>query len=286
MLDTATKQLLLTMYDVPDPERPGRLIPGYDRDHAERTTRIVHLAARASGLPSKWLPGLEVTTLLHDLGRAGMDPELFGKIFGIAQEIGLPIRIRDLRAAYPQVTEEQAPAFFIARIAPALERHGVALTPSVRDHILMRMDFKGRLRQQLRLRQPELSSHGITLEPWMERVMLYYYYPQDMAGEQHDVRHMGMLLVACENFEAYNNRQRGKDYYGRRDEQLREVFSALSGFERNGLVSAQVMAALKGLTASGALDAIIRESRGLPPGEPLPAADIAFQRELAGASPP
>lgn len=284
MLDATAKERLLAMYDSPDPDRPGRGIEGYDRDHAERTTRIVQLVAKAVGLHERWLPDLEATTLLHDLGRVGMDAELFGKVFAIAQEIGLPIRIRDLRAAFPQVTEAQAPDFFIARLKPALDQRGIALTPQVREHILMRMDFKGRLRRELRRREPDLAALGVTVKPWMEKVMLYYYYPQDMAGESDEVRLMGMLLVACENFEAYNNRRRGKDYYGRRDEQLRQVFIALDRFERDGLVSANVMAALKRLTASGALDAIMKESRGYAPGRPLPPADLAFQKELAASS--
>ncbi len=271
------------MYDTPDLERPGHVIEGYDKEHAERTTRIVQTVAKEAGLAEKWLPELEVTTLLHDLGRAGMDAELFGKIFGVAQEIGLPIRIRELRAKYQHISEEQAPDFFVSHIKQALEQRGIALTLRVYDHILMRMDFKGRLRRQLKERAPELSSMGITVKPWMEKVMLYYYYPQEMAGEPADVKLMGMLLVACENFEAYNNRRRGKDYYGRRDEQLREVFTALERFERDGLVSARVMATLKGLTASGALDNEMKESRGQTRSQALLAADVAFQQELAAS---
>ncbi len=173
MLDLASRQRLLALYDTPDPERPGRVLEGYDKEHAERTTRIVQMAAKEAGLDERWLPELEVTTLLHDLGRAGMDPELFGRIFAVAQEIGLPIRIRELRAKYPEVSEEAAPKFFLSFIEPALQRRGIEVTPKVYDHIKMRMDFKGRLRRQLRERGPELSSMGITVKPWMEKVMLY-----------------------------------------------------------------------------------------------------------------
>lgn len=283
MLSSKSKIAILAMYDTPDQARPGHVIDGYDKDHAERTTRIVQVVAKAASLPEKWLPDLEIITLLHDLGRAGMDAELFGRIFGIAEEIGLPIRIRQLRAKYPEVTEQGAPEFFTARIKPALEAKGILLTPNVYDHILMRMDFKGRLRRLLKKRQPALSALGITVKPWMEKVMLYYYYPQDMTGEIDDVRLMGMLLVACENFEAYNNRRRGNDYYGRRDEQLREVFTALDHFERDGLVSAHVMHTLKCLTANGTLDSIIKESRGVPSSSQLSPSDLTFQKQLAAS---
>ena len=40
------------------------------------------------------------------------------------------------------------------------------------------------------------------------------------------------------------------------------------------------MGALRRLTASGRLDAVIKESRGMGAGEPLPPEDVAFQRAL------
>ena len=280
-MDSMTQQTLLAMYDVPDPARSGAVIPGYDRDHAERTTRIVLRVAKEVGLDARWHADLEVTCLLHDLGRAGMDPELFGRIFGAAQERGLPVRLAELQSRYPEVTEAKAVAFYTDLVAPALRERGIELTPQVRDHIAMRMDFKGRLRRMLAEREPDLQRLGITVKPWMETVMLYYYYPHGMDGQPGDVRLMGMLLVACENFEAYNNARRGRDYYGRQGEQLREVFTTLEGFQKRGMVSEQVMAALRRLTASGEFDAVMKESRGMKPADPLPQTDVAFQRELA-----
>ncbi|MCH8192179.1 MAG: hypothetical protein IIC80_12605, partial [Chloroflexi bacterium] len=82
-MDQTTRDALLAMYDVPDPAHPGRVIPGYDKEHAERTTRIVLRVAEAVGLDGRRLADLEITTLLHDLGRTGMDPELFGAVFGL-----------------------------------------------------------------------------------------------------------------------------------------------------------------------------------------------------------
>ncbi len=280
-MDRNTRNALLAMYDVPDPAGPGGVMPGYDKEHAERTTRIVLRVAEAVGLDRKHLADLEATTLLHDLGRVGMDPELFGAVFSLAQERGLPVRIGDLRDRYPDVSEEEAVAFFLDLLAPALRDRGIPVTDALMDHVAMRMDFKGRLRRMLAPRRPELERLGVVVKPWMETVMLYYYYPHGMEGQPEDVRLMGILLMACENFEAYNNQRRGRDYYGRRREQLREVFTTLEEFRQRGLVSSEVLDALRRLTASGELDGVIKESRGIPAGTPLPQEDLSFQRELA-----
>ncbi len=182
-MDQTTRDALLAMYDVPDPAHPGRVIPGYDKEHAERTTRIVLRVAEAVGLDGRRLADLEITTLLHDLGRTGMDPELFGAVFGLAQERGLPVRIAELRARYPGVTEEQAVPFFLDLLAPALRDKGIPVTDAVTDHVAMRMDFKGRLRRMLDQRRAELDRLGVAVKPWMETVMLYYYYPHGMEGQ-------------------------------------------------------------------------------------------------------
>jgi len=278
VMEDHTRAAVLAMYDVLDSQHPGHVIPGYDRDHAERTTRVVLTVARALGMSETRLADLELIALLHDLGRAGMDPKLFGAIFGLAQERGLPVRIRELLTRYPEVAEEQAPAYFLDLISPALHEQGLETTEQLRDHIAMRMNFKGRLRGLLKEREPELRALGLELKPFMETVMLYYYYPEGMETADEDVRLMGMILVACENFEAFNNWRRGRDYYGRAKERLSDVFEALAKFEADGLVSSVVMATLRRLTTSGDLDAIIKESRGVSPGSPLPDEDLAFQR--------
>ncbi len=274
------REALLALYDVPDPERPGRLIPGYDKEHAARTTDIVLLVARELGVAERYIARLEIATLLHDIGRAGMDPELFGRIFQSAQEAGLPVRLPELRRSYRDLTEKNASERFVELVRPVLRAKGIAVTPKVREHIDMRMAFKQRVRRILRDVQPELTSLGVTIEPWMEKLMLYYYYPQELEGQPAEVRLMAETLVACENFEAYNNVQRGRDYYGRTKEQLRDVFSVLNGFVERGLVSRRVYDTLARLTAAGRLDDAMRMSRGLPPDAPLSAEDEAFKREL------
>lgn len=281
LVDTRTRLALLALYEVPDPDHPGGIIPGYDQEHAERTTRIVRMLAQALRLDPRWYEDLEVTCLLHDLGRAGMDPQLFGAVFTLAERRGIPVRIRQFLEKYPDVPEVEAAERFIALLTPDLERAGIPIDPRLREHVEMRLDFRGRLRRVLAQSKPRLAAVGVHVAPWMETVMLYYYYPHLMEGQPPDVRLMGEILVACENFEAYNNARRGRDYYGRSAEQLRSVFEALAEFVRQGLVSERVMKALRSLTAAGQLDDVIKEARGLPASAELPAADQAYQRELA-----
>jgi hypothetical protein len=68
--------------------------------------------------------------------------------------------------------------------------------------------------------------------------------------------------VACEQFEAYSNHQRGRDYYVRNKETIAEAFAYLEKLEREGILSTRVLGTLKHLAASGRFDGIIAEARG------------------------
>ena len=280
-MDATLRRNLLSLYDAPSPGDPSRVVPGYDKAHAERATRIVLALAGELALPQEWLADLEVTCLLHDLGRAGMDPQLFGSIFRLAEERGVPVRLSELRERYPDLEEEHACAHFLDLMAPVFHEAGLEITPAVADHVSMRLDFRGRLRRVLDECKPKLAAWGVAAHPWMEKVMLYYYYPALIADEPAEVRRMGMMLVAGENFEAYNNHERARDYYLGRDATLAAVFDALDRFEQRGLVDGAVMDALRRLTASGSLDSVIKESRGMAADDSLPPEDVAFQRRLA-----
>jgi len=279
-MDATLRRDLLSLYDAPTPGDPSRVVAGYDKAHAARATRIVLALADELALPDQWRADLEVTCLLHDLGRAGMDPQLFGSIFRLAEERGVPVRLSEMRERYPELDEAHACAHFLDLMAPVFYEQGMEITAAVADHVAMRLDFKGRLRRVLDECAPKLAAWGVAVLPWMEKVMLYYYYPALIEDEPDEVRRMGMMLVAGENFEAYNNHERARDYYVGREARLAAVFDALDGFERRGLVDGVVMGALRRLTASGRLDAVIKESRGMDAEEPLPPEDVAFQRAL------
>ena len=268
---------LLSLYDVPDPQRPGHVIPGYDKAHAARTTEVVLNVARRLGVSGEALRKLEVVTLLHDIGRAGMDAVLFGRIF---QAAGLPVRVGELVRRYPHISKEGATEAFLELARPALEAAGLVVDDRVVQHVEMRMGFDRRVRTVLAQKEQQLRALGVTVEPWMERVILYYYYPERMEGAPEDVRLMGMILVACENFEAYNNVQRARDYYGRDHPSLRDAFATVRRFVREGLVTSQVYDALRDSTLEGELDALVRESQGLASDAPLRQEDVDFLREL------
>ena len=114
-MDESTRQALLALYDAPGAD--GKVLPGYDRDHADRTSRIVRLVVRKLGLDPAWERDLEVVALLHDIGRAGMDPQLFGQVFGLAQERGIPVRIQELRSRYPDVSDPNATSVSLRMMA-------------------------------------------------------------------------------------------------------------------------------------------------------------------------
>ena len=271
---------LLALYDVPDPKRPGGVIPGYDKAHAARTTDMVLLVARRLGVTDEQLRKLEVAALLHDIGRAGMDATLFGRIFQAAQASGLPVRVGELVRRYPHISKEHATEAFLDLARPALEASGLAVDDRVVEHVEMRMGFDRRVRRVLADKEADLHALGIRVEPWMEQVILYYYYPERMEGAPADVRLMGMVLVACENFEAYNNVQRARDYYNRDHPSLRDALAMVRQFVRDGLVTSQVYDALRDSTLAGDLDALVRESQGLPSDTPLRQEDADFLREL------
>ena len=286
------REALLALYDTPDPLRPGHTVSGYDRDHARRTAAIVVAAAPPAGVAPEWMERLETAALLHDLGRAGMDPSLFGALFRAAADAGLPVRLGELRERCLGVDGPGAVDCFLTLAGPALARTGIAVTDTVRDHVAMRMDYRGRLSRMLDRHAATLARLGVVVEPWMEKVLLYYYYPHLMDGEPPHVRRMGMLLLACENFEASNNAQRGRDYYGRSEETMRDAFDTLRSFQERGVLDRETLRALACTAASGALDAVVQEARESPPRTPLSTGESALLRALcadltgaAGAAP-
>ncbi len=103
---------------------------------------------------------------------------------------------------------------------------------------------------------------GVRWESWMQTVMLYYYYPEKLVHARPWVKEFAEVLVACEQFEAYSNQRRGRDYYVRKKETIAEAFAYLEKLEREEILSARVVKALRHLAARGRFDAIIAEARG------------------------
>lgn len=282
-MNNSIRRKLLAMYDYHDPVT-GKVIPGYDKEHAERTSRIVIKAARRLGIKGETLAELEVTTLLHDLGRVGLEPELFSQIFNYAQAEGLPVRVTDLMNQYSNVKKSQAATFYERLVKPVLKKYGIAVNDRVRRHIEMRMNFEGLLKAEIKKHEKDFEKLGVKIGSWMVKVMLYYYYPEYLAkSSDKDSRLMGMILVACENLEAYNNIRRGRDYYGRRKESLKESFDVLKRFVNQKLITKEVYDCLRQLVGSGELDAILAESRGYKSPNELPREYEEFKLKLRSA---
>jgi hypothetical protein len=96
----------------------------------------------------------------------------------------------------------------------------------------------------------------------MQQVMLYYYYPERLTSAKPWIRQLAEILVACEQFEAYSNRHRGRDYYVRKKETLLDAFAYLEKLQEEGILSGVVVAALRRLTVQGEFNAILEEARG------------------------
>lgn len=128
----------------------------------------------------------------------------------------------------------------------------------------MRLGYARRLARRLQTVRPQIRRMGIRWVPWMQQVMLYYYYPERLATVQPWVKQLAEILVACEQFEAFSNQRRGRDYYVRKKETLAEAFTYLEKLRREGILSEPVLRALRKLAAQGTFDAILEEARGQP----------------------
>src|SRR5438132_1416903 len=104
----------------------------------------------------------------------------------------------------PKARRDPAPLLLprarVARLMP--------LNPWTVEQVEMRLGYARRLARQLRAARPKLARLGVRWAPWMGRVMLYYYYPEKLKTAPRWVRELAEVLVACEQFEAYSNRQR------------------------------------------------------------------------------
>lgn len=269
---------LMELYDYPHPLRPGRTIRGYDRPHAVRTAKMCVTVADRLGHPRDRIRRYHIACLLHDLGRSGLDRQLFGTIWSWAKQRGIPTRPREWRALHPRTMYGRETEAFVSLYRRDLIASGVAMDTWAVEQIEMRLGYARRLARRLRAVKPKLKALGVEWQSWMQQVMLYYYYPERLAKAKAWVRQLAEILVACEQFEAYSNQRRGRDYYARNKESLPEAFAYLDKLKLEGILSDQVLSAVRLLTAEGAFDSILEEARG----EPLALSDRRYLRSLTG----
>ncbi len=253
---------LLRLYDVPHPTHPHKTLSGYDKAHAHRTARMCVPVAEALGHPIPRLIQFEAACLLHDIGRAGLDSKLFGAIWSWARQHRIPTRPREWRTQYPQTPYGGEAQAFIRKYKDELQQQGLSLTPSVKDHIDMRLGFAKRLKKCLRPIKPFVQSLGIKWASWMERIMLYYYYPEKLDTAPAWTHQLGEILVACEQLEAYSNHRRGQDYYAREEESFRSAFGYLRQLTKQKIISREVFTTICQLTRDGYFTKTLQQARG------------------------
>ncbi len=251
----------MALYDYPNP-RNGKLIRGYDRPHAVRTARMCAAVAMHLGHPTELVRDYQIACLLHDLGRAGLDRRLFGAIWSWAKARGIPTRPREWRAVHPETVYGRETEAFLNRYRRDLAASNIVIDRWAKEQVEMRLGYARRLARRLREVKPRFARLGIPWKPWMQLVVLYYYYPERLAGAPPWVRQLAEVLVACEQFEAYSNQRRGRDYYGRTKESLSDAFAYLDKLAQEGIVSPPVLEALRTLAGQGVFDDILAEARG------------------------
>ncbi len=262
LLPQSLVKTLLQLYDYPHPLKPNTIIKGYDKAHALRTAKMCAMVSQHLLHEPSRVYQFQIACLLHDLGRAGLEQRLFGQLWSWARAHNVPTRPAEWRLRYPHSNYGGETKAFVKAYKQQLAEAGLPLTKWACEQIEMRLGFARRHRRQLRHAQPAFASMGIRWLPWMERVTLYYYYPEKLVRSPGWVKELAEILVACEQLEAYSNHQRGKDYYARSQESLMEAFSYLNSLQRQGRLSPRVVQAVRRLTASGVFDSILKAARG------------------------
>jgi hypothetical protein len=218
--------------------------------------------AERLGHPGERVRAYQIACLLHDLGRAGLDRTLFGAIWSWAKERGIPTRPRDWRTIHPETRYGREAEAFLSLYRRDLEAAGIVMDRWATEQVEMRLGYARRLARRLLAVKPAIEKLGISWAPWMQLVMLYYYYPERLTTAKPWVKQLAEILVACEQFEAYSNRRRGRDYYVRGKETLPVAFAYLDKLAQEGIVSDEVMRALRALASEGAFDSILEQARG------------------------
>jgi hypothetical protein len=280
LLSKALARKLLAFYNYPHPQKPGSIILGYDGPHALRTTRMCVAVARRLGYSEATIYNYEIACLLHDLGRAGLDQKLFGAIWSWARRQGIPTRPREWRRVHPRTRYGRETEAFLEEHRHELVKLGIPIDEWTCEQVEMRLGYARRLARQLRVVKPKLAALGVRWIPWMQRVMLYYYYPEKLSRAPAWLHELAEVLVACEQFEAYSNRRRGQDYYTRHKERLPEAFAYLDKLRVEKILSQRVLNAVRALAAEGAFDGILHEARG----KALSTAELQYLRSLAPVS--
>lgn len=271
MVDT-----LLEYYNYPHPEKQGETIAGYDKAHALRTAKMCAAVASTLGHDKERVRLYQIACLLHDLGRAGLDHDLFGKIWTWAKTNNIPTRPAEWRAEHPETIYGKETDAFWDKYQTQLQELGIETNAWAKEQVEMRLGYAQRINRIAKEVKPKLEQQNIQWLDWMEKVCLYYYYPEKLLEEPDWIRELGEILVTCEQLEAYSNRERGSDYYNRNDESFADAFNYLDSLKEKGQIGSKVLSTVRRLAAQGTFDAILEEARN----EKMSEKDLSFLRAL------
>jgi len=261
LIPESTAKSLLKFYDYPHPEKTNKIIEGYDKDHALRSAKMSAAVATYLGYDKEIVREYQIACILHDLGRAGLDKKLFGKIWTWAENHKIPSRPLEWREKYPQTEYGFETEAFWDMYSSKIQEMGIKNIEWAKEQIEMRLGYARRLNRLIENIKPSLKKQGIEWTDWMEKVILYYYYPEKMNDSPGWMREFGEILVGCEKLEANSNRIRGKDYYNRVDESFEDAFNYLNKLKNEDRISEKVLFAIQTLVAEGLFDSILEEAR-------------------------
>ena len=261
LISESTAKSLLKFYDYPHPEKTNKIIEGYDKDHALRSAKMSAAVATYLGYDKEIVREYQIACILHDLGRAGLDKKLFGKIWTWAENHKIPSRPLEWREKYPQTEYGFETEAFWDMYSSKIQEMGIKNIEWAKEQIEMRLGYARRLNRLIENIKPSLKKQGIEWTDWMQKVILYYYYPEKMNNAPDWMREFGEILVACEQLEAHSNRARGKDYYNRVDESFEDAFNYLNKLKDEDRISEKVLFAIQTLVSEGLFDGILKEAR-------------------------
>ena len=261
LISESTAKSLLKFYDYPHPEKTNKIIEGYDKDHALRSAKMSAAVATYLGYDKDIVREYQIACILHDLGRAGLDKKLFGKIWTWAENHKIPSRPLEWREKYPQTEYGFETDAFWDMYSSKIQEMGIKNIEWAKEQIEMRLGYARRLNRLIENIKPSLKKQGIEWTDWMQKVILYYYYPEKMKDSPRWMREFGEILVGCEKLEANSNRIRGKDYYNRVDESFEDAFNYLNKLKDEDRISEKVLFAIQTLVSEGLFDGILKEAR-------------------------
>jgi len=261
LISESTAKSLLKFYDYPHPEKTNKIIEGYDKDHALRSAKMSAAVATYLGYDKDIVREYQIACILHDLGRAGLDKKLFGKIWTWAENHKIPSRPLEWREKYPQTEYGFETEAFWDMYSSKIQEMGIKNIEWAKEQIEMRLGYARRLNRLIENIKPSLKKQGIEWTDWMQKVILYYYYPEKMKDSPEWMREFGEILVGCEKLEANSNRIRGKDYYNRVDESFEDAFNYLNKLKDEDRISEKVLFAIQTLVSEGLFDGILKEAR-------------------------